>query len=135
METPLIREPVAVLAVLMGVLAGLFAAESHPVGKRFFRVVPLLIFAYFIPTALSNVGLIPLKSPLYEFVKWWLLPASLLLLTMSVDIPAILKLGRKVLILFFGATATIETRFATIMARIENHAYSLVAAEPNSSNM
>ncbi len=107
METPLIREPVAVLAVLMGVLAGLFAAESHPVGKRFFRVVPLLIFAYFIPTALSNVGLIPLKSPLYEFVKWWLLPASLLLLTMSVDIPAILKLGRKVLILFFGATATI----------------------------
>ncbi len=50
----MIQEPVAVLAVLLAVLAGLFYAASQPVGKRFFRVFPLLVFAYFIPTALSN---------------------------------------------------------------------------------
>ena len=103
----MIETPVAVLAVLLGVLAGLFGLAALPAGKRFFRVVPLLVFAYFIPTALSNLGVIPLASPLYDFVRDWLLPASLLLLTMSVDIPAIAKLGARLLVLFLGATATI----------------------------
>ena len=107
MNSAWIDEPVAVLAVLLAVLAGLFFAAGRPAGARFFRVVPLLIFAYFIPTALSNIGLIPLKSPIYDLIKTWLLPASLLLLTMSVDIPAIMKLGRNVLILFAGGTLSI----------------------------
>lgn len=103
----MIQDPVAVLAVLLGVLAGLFSLMKLPAGARFFRIAPLLIFAYFIPTTLSNTGVIPLESPTYDFVKNWLLPASLLLLTMSVDIPAILRLGHKVLILFLGGTISI----------------------------
>jgi uncharacterized membrane protein len=103
----MIEQPMAVLAVLLTVLAGLFLFASLPVGARFFRVVPLLVFAYFIPTALSNVGLLPLQSPLYAMIQTWLLPASLILLTMSVDIPALLKLGSRILILFLAATATI----------------------------
>ena len=103
----MIQEPVAVLAILLAVLAGLFFLASRPMGQRFFRVVPLLIFAYFVPTALSNAGVIPLKSPTYEMIKTWLLPASLILLTMSVDIPAILGLGKSVLILFLGGTVSI----------------------------
>ncbi len=103
----MIQQPVAVLAVLLAVLAGLFAFASHPWGKRFFGVIPLLVFAYFVPTILSNTGIIPLKSAIYDIIKIWLLPASLLLLTMSVDIPAILKLGRNLLVLFLTGTATI----------------------------
>ena len=103
----MIEDPIAVLAVLLGVLAGLFAFAGHPIGRRCFTIVPLLVFAYFIPTTLSNTGLIPLKSPLYDFIKGSLLPASLLLLTMSVDIPAIMRLGRNMLILFFAGTATV----------------------------
>jgi len=100
----MITEPGAVLAVLLGVLALLFAADRHPAAGKVFKVVPLLVFAYFVPTILSNAGLIPLKSPIYTLVKKWLLPASLFLLTLSVDIPAILKLGRKAVILFLSAT-------------------------------
>ncbi len=103
----MIADQIAVLVVLLAVLAGLFAAASHPVGKRVFRVVPLLIFAYFIPTTLSNLGVIPLECPLYDFVIEWLLPASLILLTMSVDVPAVLKLGRNMLTLFLAGTASI----------------------------
>jgi len=103
----IMHESMAVLAVLLGVLACLFAANEHPLGKRVFKVVPLLVFAYFIPTVLSNTGLIPLESPLYDFIKQWLLPASLVLLTLSVDIPGILRLGPNVVILFLAATATI----------------------------
>ena len=103
----MIEEPMGVLAVLLGVLAGLFAFAGRPIGQRCFKVVPLLVFAYFVPTLLSNTGLIPLKNPLYEFVMAWLLPASLLLLTMSVDIPAVLGLGRNMLLLFLAGTLTV----------------------------
>ncbi|MCZ6794601.1 MAG: DUF819 family protein [Planctomycetota bacterium] len=102
-----VTEPVAVLAVLLLVLAVLFGMARHRSLGRIFKVVPLLVFAYFVPTLLSNTGVIPLKSPLYDFVKTWLLPASLLLLTISVDIPGILRLGPKVLFLFLTATASI----------------------------
>jgi len=103
----MIQDPIAVLAILLAVLAVLFTVANHPWGKRFFSVVPLLVFAYFIPTTLSNTGIIPLQSPTYDFIKNWLLPSSLLLLTLAVDIPAILKLGRNVLVLFFGGTLSI----------------------------
>ena len=107
MPEPLIQHPVYVLAVLLTVLAALFGAQRHPRLGKLFRVVPLLVFAYFVPALLSNLGVIPIQSPLYEFVKSWLLPASLVLLTLSVDIPAILGLGPKVLALFLTATAGI----------------------------
>lgn len=96
-----------VLATLLALLALLFAAERHPVGRRVFGVVPLLVFAYFVPALLSNAGVIPADSPLYAFVKRWLLPASLVLLTLSVDVPAILRLGRPAVLLFLTGTATI----------------------------
>lgn len=106
-DPPLVQEPVAVLAVLLAVLAGLFGAAGTQRGRTFFNYVPLLVFAYFVPTALSNSGVIPLRNDLYEFVKNWLLPASLILFTMSVDIPAVLRLGPKQLSLFLAGTASI----------------------------
>lgn len=104
---PLVQEPFAVLAVLLAVLAALFSLANRPLGRKFFRYVPLLVFAYFIPTTLSNLRVIPLESELYVAIKDWLLPASLILLTMSIDIPAIIKLGPNVLILFLAGTASI----------------------------
>ena len=106
-SAPLIEHPVYVLAVLLVFLAGLFTFNRTPGGSRLFKIVPLLIFAYFVPAALSNLGILPKKSELYDFVKNWLLPASLVLLTLSVDIRAILGLGSKVVILFLTATAGI----------------------------
>lgn len=106
-DAPLIQDPPFILAVLLGLLAMLFTMNAHPTLKKLFNVIPLLVFAYFLPTALSNTGVIPKASPLYDFVKYWLLPCALLLMTLSVDIPAILRLGPKVVILFLTATAGI----------------------------
>ncbi len=103
----MLSSPLSVLAALLAVLAALFAAERHPVLGKVFRWVPLLVFAYFVPTVLSNTGVIPLESELYDFIKKWLLPASLTLLTLSVDVPAVLKLGRPAVVLFLTATASI----------------------------
>ncbi len=103
----MIQHPMAILAVLLTVLALLFMINRHPVLGKIFKVVPLLVFAYFVPTILSNTGLIPLVSPLYEFIMQWLLPASLVLLTLSVDVKAIIGLGRNTIILFLMGTLTI----------------------------
>jgi uncharacterized membrane protein len=100
-----VQRPLDILAILLAVLALLFVLNRHPRFGKLFRIVPLLVFAYFVPAALSNLGVIPLESPLYTFVKRWLLPASLVLLTLSVDVPAIVRLGKPALVLFLTATA------------------------------
>jgi uncharacterized membrane protein len=62
-----------------------------------------------VPTLLSNVGLIPTdpKNAIYLFTKDWLLPASLFLLVLAVDIKAFAGLGRNVVILFFVSVLSI----------------------------
>jgi uncharacterized membrane protein len=103
----MIRDPIVVLCVLLGLLATLFFVAAHARYGRIFKVVPLLVFAYFVPTLLSNTGVIPLESPLYTFIRSWLLPASLVLLVLCADIPSILRLGRPALILFLAGTASV----------------------------
>lgn len=101
---PLISDPAGLLAVLFSVLAIIFWAQSHRVGGRLFKVVPSVVFCYFVPTALSGFGVIPNESPMYEWVKQFILPASLVLLTLSLDVPAIMRLGPKALIVMLAGT-------------------------------
>lgn len=103
----MIESDVGVLVILLAVLAALFGVARTRVGTSIFAVVPLLVFAYFVPTALSNTGVIPTQAPVYDFIKNFLLPASLVLLTLTVDVPALLRLGRPALLLFLSATASI----------------------------
>lgn len=102
-----VSSPLGVLAVLLGVLAALFTFNRHPLGARLFRTVPLLVFCYFVPTLLSNTGVIPVESELYTFVRRVLLPTSLFLLVLATDIPAVLRLGRDAVVLFLAGTASI----------------------------
>jgi len=48
-----------------------------------FKVVPSLVFCYFVPTALTTLGVIPDESELYRWVKAFVLPAALLLLILA----------------------------------------------------
>ena len=103
----MIQTPLSVLTVLLVVLAGLFLLNRHPLGRRVFGVVPLLVFCYFVPALLSNTGVIPVESELYGFIRRVLLPASLVLLVLSTDIPAVISLGRDAVVLFLAGTASI----------------------------
>lgn len=103
----LVDTPLGVLGVLVTVLAVLFLANRTRAGGKLFSVVPLLVFCYFVPALLSNLGVIPLESPVYTFIRRVLLPASLLLLVLATDIPAVLRLGRVAVTLFLTATASI----------------------------
>ena len=101
------QTPLSVLTILLLVLAGLFLLQQHPVGRKLFSVVPLLVFCYFVPALLSNLGVIPAESELYVFIRRVLLPASLVLLVLSTDIPAVMSLGRDAVVLFLAGTASI----------------------------
>src|SRR6056297_1783530 len=101
MENVLIQDQFGLLAVLLIIPAIIFAIQQYSRrGKRFFGIVPPLVFAYFVPTLLTFLGVIPDSSPLYSQIKTFVLPASLLLLTLAIDIKGILKLGKKSLIMF-----------------------------------
>ena len=101
---PLIADPVGILAVLLGVLAILFWFGEQRAGKKLFGIVPKLVFCYFVPTTLTTLGVLPDDSVLYSWIKIYLLPASLLLLILALDVPGIVRLGPKAIIMLLAGT-------------------------------
>lgn len=107
-------EPAALVtndAVVLGLLAATLGAvfwssnSPHPALRAFYRYVPALLLCYFVPALFNTFGLIDGEhSRLYFVSSRYLLPATLVLLTLSIDIPAILKLGPKALTLFLTGT-------------------------------
>jgi len=102
---PLVTHPVGILAVLLVVLAGIFWFGEQAFGRGLFKIVPKLVFCYFVPTLLTTLGVIPAESPLYDWVKAFLLPASLVLLILALDLPGIIRLGPKAGIMLLAGTA------------------------------
>lgn len=64
--------------------------------------MPAVLMCYLLPSILSSMGLISdTHSNLYFVASRYLLPASLVLMTLSIDLKAIANLGSKALIMFF----------------------------------
>ena len=106
----LITHPAAVLGVLFIVLALIFRTSAMARFQRFYAVVPAILLCYFIPSVLATTGLVgdvpihPQGKDLYWVASRFLLPACLVLLTITIDLPGIIRLGPKLLVLFFTAT-------------------------------
>lgn len=106
-NTPLFTNDAVVFGVLMLVLAFVFSSSSsqHPFWRKFYKVVPSVLLCYFIPAVLNSFGIISGElSGLYKVASRYLLPASLVLLTLSIDFKAILKLGPKALVMFLAGS-------------------------------
>jgi len=101
----LVNDPAAVLIVLLAVLAIIFWFGETAPGKKLFGIVPSLVFCYFLPTTLTTLGILPAESVLYDWIKSYLLPTSLMLLILSLDVPGIVRLGPKALIMMLAGTA------------------------------
>lgn len=104
----LITNDAVVFGLLMATLGLVFYTASGPTPfwKRFYTYVPALLLCYFIPALFNTVGLIDGKhSQLYPMARDYLLPAALVLLTLSIDLGAIVRLGPKAVIMFLTGTA------------------------------
>lgn len=104
---PVITNDAVVLGILFIILAFVFITShsSHPFWKKFYKYIPSLLLCYFIPSILNSLGLISgEESGLYFMASRYLLPTSLVFLTLSIDFKAIMGLGKKAVIMFFAGT-------------------------------
>ncbi|WP_193164073.1 DUF819 family protein [Microbulbifer hainanensis] len=98
-------------AIILGMLAAILgfvfytAGSEHRFWKRFYRFVPALLLCYFLPSLLTTFHIIDAESSrLYFVASRYLLPASLVLLTLSIDLKGIINLGPKALVMFLTGT-------------------------------
>ena len=111
METPFFTNDAIVLGLLMTVVAWVFYTSNSPkpFWKKFYTFVPSILLCYFLPALLNwPLGLIDgEESSLYFVASRYLLPASLVLLCLSIDLKGIINLGPKAIIMFLAATVGI----------------------------
>jgi uncharacterized membrane protein len=101
----MITNDAVILGMLMILLGGIFYTSSKAKFAKFYKVIPALLLCYFLPSLLTTTGLVdPHESQLYYVASRYFLPASLVLLTLSIDLREVFKLGPKALIMFFTGT-------------------------------
>jgi len=104
MENPeaLISSPIGVLAVLSLVAAFFFLIEQTTRAKLF-QYLPPLLFIYATPVFLNNFDVIPSSSPVYSGLSAYLLPAFIVLMLIKVNVPAVVRvMGKGVLVMLMG---------------------------------
>ncbi|MBA9075373.1 MULTISPECIES: DUF819 domain-containing protein [Rufibacter] len=107
---PLITNDAVVLGILVLILAFVFTTSSsdRPFFKKFYGVVPSVLLCYLIPSLLNSAGVINGEvSKLYFVASRYLLPASLVLFTVSLDLKEIWKLRHKAGAMFITGTVGI----------------------------
>lgn len=103
----LINNDAVVFGLLAITLGGIFytTQSRHPFWQKFYTYVPALLLCYFIPSLYNTFGIIDGgASDLYYMASRYLLPAALILLTISIDLQSIARLGSKAVIMFLTGT-------------------------------
>ncbi len=109
-KLPVFTNDTIVFGLLMLALGFVFYTSSKDKGFwfKFYKIVPALLMAYLLPAIFNSLGWISdAHSNLYYVASRYLLPASLVLMTLSIDLKAIFNLGPKALIMFFTGTVGI----------------------------
>ena len=107
MEDVLITSPVGVLAVLC-LVAAFFFLLAQVTDSKLFQYLPPLLFIYATPVFLSNLKLgghtvLPSSSIIYTGLSQYALPVFIVLMLIKVNIPAVVKvMGKGVLVMLMG---------------------------------
>jgi len=102
-----ISDPTATFIFLACLLGAIFWLSGLPRLQPIFRVTPAVLYAYFLPAVCTSFGIIPQSSTAYDWMVRYLLPVSLLLLMVTVDLRAVLRLGRKAILMMLAGSAGI----------------------------
>lgn len=104
----LISEPMSVFTFLALICAGIYWSTQQPWAKKFYRVVPPILLVCYIPALTTNFGITPSSSAAYEWMRDYLLPLSLFLLVMGTDVPMVMQVGRKaIIVMLFGTLGVV----------------------------
>ena len=109
-STALIQNDIVLFGLIAATLGLIFWLSSGPTPfwRKFFTWVPALLLCYFIPGIYNSIGLIDgnasrLYNPIASRV---LLPAALVLLTLTIDLKGVLRLGPKLLAMYAAASVS-----------------------------
>jgi uncharacterized membrane protein len=109
----LITSPIGVLAVLCAIAAFFFFLEQTT-GAKLFQYLPPLLFIYATPVLLSNISIggttvLPNASIVYSGLSKYALPAFIVLMLIKVDIPAVVRImGKGVLVMLMGTAGVMS---------------------------
>lgn len=122
-NSPFFTDDTIVFGLLMLLVGLVFYTSSKEEGfwKKFYTVIPALLMCYLLPSIFSSLHIISPEwtelneageeikksSSIYYVASRYLLPAALVLMTLSIDLKALLNLGPKALIVFFAGTVGI----------------------------
>ncbi|HOD81433.1 MAG: hypothetical protein BWX88_03918 [Planctomycetes bacterium ADurb.Bin126] len=98
------REAAAV-GLLLAIEAAVLLFARTTIGKKVYKVLPAVFYIYFLPALAANLALLPTPGSivdgqpftLYKHISDYFLPPALLLLMISVDLPAVGRLGGRAL--------------------------------------
>tara|TARA_R110001583_G_scaffold34847_1_gene116566 strand:+ start:11415 stop:12716 length:1302 start_codon:yes stop_codon:yes gene_type:complete len=118
--SPFFTQDTIAFGILMLTLGFVFYTSSskNNTWVKFYKFVPALLMAYLVPAIFTSAGIISPEwetvneagetvqhsSQLYYVASRFLLPAALILMTLSIDLKAVFNLGPKALIMFITGT-------------------------------
>ncbi|WP_299526274.1 DUF819 family protein [uncultured Lutibacter sp.] len=121
--TPFITQDTIAFGIVMLTIGFVFYTSSSKNDGwiKFYKIVPSLLMAYMLPAIFTSFGIIAPEwesvdavgnitkheSNLYYVASRFLLPAALILMTLSIDLKAVFDLGPKALIMFLTGTVGI----------------------------
>ncbi|MGI9518925.1 MAG: DUF819 domain-containing protein, partial [Pirellulaceae bacterium] len=103
----LIQNDAIIFGILCVMLGLIFYTSNIKTGfwGTFYKIVPMLLVCYFLPSLLTFFEIVDHRnSNLYFVATRYLLPATLVLLTLSIDLREIFRLGPKALVMFLTGT-------------------------------
>ncbi len=107
MNEALVNDSLGIIFVLAANAALWFFLEKR-YGWKLFNYIPPLLFIYLLPVGFSNSGLIPLKSPTYDWMGANVLPVFLVMMLLDVDVKATVRvMGRGVYVMLIGTLGVV----------------------------
>ncbi len=103
-EVTMIQSPLGIILILLTIEILVLTISNQKRFKRYFQFLPAVFWIYFLPMLASTLGILDSKSPIYQTISTNFLPASLFSLLITVDVKAILRLGRLALLMFFAGS-------------------------------
>lgn len=106
-DSPVFSDDTMTLGIIMLCLGFVFytTASSNKFWTKFYKIIPGVLMCYLLPSLFNSFGIISDEtSNLYFIASRYLLPAALVLMTLSIDLKAVFNLGPKALIMFFTGT-------------------------------
>ncbi|MGH7559218.1 MAG: DUF819 domain-containing protein [Gemmatimonadota bacterium] len=103
-EAAWITEPTGVFVYLASLLGAAYWLSGLSPLRKIFDFAPAILWAYFLPMVSTTAGIIPSDSVAYDWIVRYLLLVALVLLMVTVDVPAVLRLGRPAMIMMLTGT-------------------------------